>query len=136
MSDATIVAIMAGLPATIAAIGALIVSLRNGRKADDAKDKAQTAVVKANELAVGQEKIHELVNSNLSAVKNELAHARGEIAALRELVTALVAMRDGRAPEPRASSARAKDAVVETLDEVNETTKETLRIVKADDTKT
>ena len=87
MSDSTIVAIVTGLPATIAACGSFIVALRNGRKANEAKAEALIAVGKAESLAAGQEEIHKIVNSNLSVMKADLDHARGEITALREILT-------------------------------------------------
>lgn len=64
MSDIVIVALIAAVPATIGAI----LSVKNGRKADA---------------------IHVLVNSNLTAVKVELAVAKTEIGMLREMVLSL-----------------------------------------------
>lgn len=75
MTDLAFIAIIGALPATLTAAAGLIVSLKNGRKAD-------AAVVK-------QEEIHTLVNSNMTAVKNDLADAKNEIAALKDVVAAL-----------------------------------------------
>jgi hypothetical protein len=58
LSDATVVAIVTSIPATIGAIGALIVSVRNGQKVDA---------------------VQHSVNGNLSAVKTELNVATARI---------------------------------------------------------
>lgn len=71
-SDVVIVAIVAAVPVTVTAIAGLVVSLKNGRKADLA--------------AVKQQEIHVLVNSNLTQVKNDLEDAKNEIATLKSLV--------------------------------------------------
>lgn len=68
MDSNVIVAIASTLPPTIAAIGALIVGIRNSTKTDT---------------------IHSLVNSNLSAVKTDLALALQRVDALTALVTQL-----------------------------------------------
>lgn len=75
MTDVVIIAMVTSIPPTIAAVAALFVSIRNGWKADLA--------------AVKQQEIHVLVNSNLTAVKNDLEEAKAEIKALRSLVTQL-----------------------------------------------
>lgn len=62
MSDETLRVLFTVLPPTIAAIAALIVGIMNAFKA---------------------EKIHVLVNSNMSALKNELAFVRNELAVSR-----------------------------------------------------
>lgn len=64
-----IIALMACVPATVTALAGLVVSLKNGRKADLAATK--------------QEEIHVLVNSNLSKVKEDLEEAKREIMSLK-----------------------------------------------------
>ncbi len=68
MTDAVVLAIVAALPPTLAAVGAVIVSVRNGRKSDE---------------------IHVLVNSNMTAVKAELVRANTRIETLEGLLAAL-----------------------------------------------
>lgn len=58
LSDATVLAIATAIPTTIAAIGALIVSLRNGQKVDA---------------------VQHTVDGNLTALKTELAVATNRI---------------------------------------------------------
>ncbi len=69
MSEQTIanviVAFFAVVPPTIAALAAFAQSWRNGKKSDE---------------------IHVLVNSNMAAVKAELAAAKIEIADLRSII--------------------------------------------------
>jgi len=73
MTDATITSIVTGLPATIAALGALIVSFRNGTKTDAVVKKTTHIMETADSNAQKNEEIHQMVNTNLSAVKSELA---------------------------------------------------------------
>lgn len=86
MTDSVLIALIAGavagIPATLTAAGGLIVSLKNGRKADQTADKVDDAAVK-------QEHIRELVNSNLTKVKDDLAEAKQEILSLRALISSL-----------------------------------------------
>jgi hypothetical protein len=67
--------IFAGLALLITTTGNLIISYRNGRKADVNSDKADA--------------IHVLVNSNMAKALADLATANEEIRALRTLVAAL-----------------------------------------------
>jgi hypothetical protein len=64
-----------GLAAVISALGALFSSIRNGQKVDTLTEKS--------------DQIHVLVNSNLTAVKSDLAAAQMEIRSLREIVVKL-----------------------------------------------
>jgi hypothetical protein len=113
MTDATIYATMfaafvAVLPATITAIAGLVVALRNGRKTDavagqahEAAAKASVAVTRADELATGQQEIHDMVNSNLEKLRNELADARGKIETLERMLLGKAADGTGdKAPIP------------------------------------
>ena len=75
MTDMVALALLAALPATLTAAAGLVVSMKNGGKADLA--------------AVKQEQIHVLVNSNLAKVKNDLDEAKAEIRSLRDLVREL-----------------------------------------------
>lgn len=68
MTDAVALAIVAAIPPTLAGVAALIVSIRNGKKSDQ---------------------IHVLVNSNMTAVKADLATAAKRIASLEALLDAL-----------------------------------------------
>ncbi len=72
MTDAVLVGLIAAVPATVAAFA----SWRNGRKAD----------VAAGKIA----EIHVLTNSNLTAVKTDLALANSHIAELQMLVNKLI----------------------------------------------
>ncbi len=75
MTDLAFIAIVGAVPATLTAAAGLIVSLKNGRKANVAAEK--------------QEEIHTLVNSNMTAVKKDLEDAKREIADLKNIVSAL-----------------------------------------------
>lgn len=68
MSDAVQLAIVASIAPTIAALAALIVGIRNGRKSDA---------------------IHALANSQLTAVTTSLKEANAKIEGLQKLVGAL-----------------------------------------------
>ncbi len=61
MTDVQFVAVFGAIPATVTAFAGLIVSLKNSKKADQ---------------------IHTLVNSNLDAVKDQLAAANTRIEVL------------------------------------------------------
>src|SRR5438128_10632017 len=79
MSDAVLIAIVSGIPATLAPLTGVINALRNGRTMATVRDTTDT-------LTTGQSAIHELVNSNLTKIKNELAAAHAEIESLKLLV--------------------------------------------------
>lgn len=72
MSDQLVMAIVAGLAPTIAALGAMIVGIRNSRKADETIKKA--------------DEIHVLVNSQLSTVKADLVLALERVGKLEKLL--------------------------------------------------
>lgn len=113
MSDVVLVAIVAAGPAMLTALAGLIVSLKNGHKADVLVAQTETIAAKADAAAVQQQtlasaasrkqqaiadaaavkqqEIHLLVNSNLSKVKADLAEAIAEIAALHGLLRDLTA---------------------------------------------
>jgi hypothetical protein len=81
LSDATVVAIATAIPATIGAIGALIVSLRNGQKVDAVQhtvDGNLTAL--KTELSVATNRILEM--------QNEISVANSHI---RKLLTPVIA---------------------------------------------
>lgn len=59
MSDPVIIALVASLAPTVAALAALVSSLLNGRKVTD---------------------VHTLVNGNLDALRRELSQARTDLA--------------------------------------------------------
>ncbi len=104
VSDTVLIALIAGVPAALTAAAGLIVSLRNGRKTDAvhiqattaadkaviAADKADVAVIAANDLAAGQKEIHGLVNGNLSTVKAECESLRKENDILRALIAKFI----------------------------------------------
>ncbi len=83
MSDVVLVALVTGAPVMVTAVAGLIVSLRNGRKVDDAARAQQS---NSDAAAAKQQEIHVLVNSNLSKVKADLETAKTEIAALHALL--------------------------------------------------
>lgn len=66
LTDASVVAILAAIPATIAAIAAAYVSVNTSRKVDQGAEKAQTAFTK----------VEHQVNSQMTALKTELAASR------------------------------------------------------------
>jgi hypothetical protein len=81
LSDATVVAIATAIPATIGAIGALIVSLRNGQKVDAVQhtvDGGQAAL--KIELTAATNRILEM--------QNEISVANSHI---RKLITPIIA---------------------------------------------
>lgn len=86
MSDATIIAIVtalvAAIPPTIMALAALRVSQKNTVIAEDTNHKAEVLVEQT-------EKIHDLTNSNLTAVKADLVAATEQIKDLQALVKTL-----------------------------------------------
>ncbi len=86
MTDAVALGLIGGVPLALTALGNLYVSIRNGGKITDAKDAAAQTTTKVDNLADGQKVIHELVNSNLTKVKDDLAEAKREIVALRQLI--------------------------------------------------
>lgn len=65
MTDLAFIAIVGAVPATLTAAAGLIVSLRNGQKANV---------------------IHTLVNSNLTKVKDDLEEAKIEIRELKAII--------------------------------------------------
>ncbi len=69
MSDPVQMALIAGLPATIAALAGLWQGITNGRKTD---------------------KIHDLANGNFTRVSNELKTANERIARMEEQITILL----------------------------------------------
>jgi len=72
VSDPVLIALIAGLPVTMTAIAGLVVSIRNGRKADRLEVKAQ--------------EIHVSTNGHLSKVTAELAAAKKDISEMREVI--------------------------------------------------
>jgi hypothetical protein len=76
VSDLVILGIIAVVPTTLAALGALLVSLRNGKKSDIIIEKAA--------------EIHTLTNSNLSKLTSQLEVANSKITGLERLVASLV----------------------------------------------
>lgn len=86
MSDPLWLALITAVPATLAAIGALIVGLRNGRKVDVTQAKVEAVDQKAIE-------IHTLTNSNLSRVTAALDVANTKIDGLQKQVTLMVGAR-------------------------------------------
>ncbi len=76
MSDPVQMALIAGLPATIAALAALWQGITNGRKTDKVATKA--------------DQIHDLANGNFTRVSNELKTANERIARMEEQITILL----------------------------------------------
>lgn len=83
MSDAFWLALMTAVPTTLAALGALYVSVRNGHKADVTAAKVDAVDAKAIE-------IHTLTNSNLSRVTAALEVANAKIDGLQKQVALMV----------------------------------------------
>lgn len=82
MTDMAIGAIVTALPPTLVALGTLIVAWRNSNKSDKIEKKS--------------EEIHVLVNSNLTAVKAELAEAKLQIAQLQSTIVTQLELMDKR----------------------------------------
>ena len=80
MNDTTLTIILAAIPAIVASVAGLVVSLRNSTKAD-------TNIRKAEE-------IHVLVNSNMTRVQADLAVANQRIGELEVIIGKLASSRD------------------------------------------
>jgi hypothetical protein len=76
MSDPVQLALVTSIAPTLAALAAMIIGIRNSRKAD-------SIITKADE-------IHTLTNSNLTKVTNALAVAQEKIDGLQKLVTTML----------------------------------------------
>jgi len=79
MSEKTLEILVTALPPTLVALGALVVGVINSIKAD---------------------KIHVLVNSNLTAVKADLAIANSQIQALQQMVVLQANLASKKEPTP------------------------------------
>ncbi len=90
MSDAVVLAIITGLPATIAALAGLRKSNQNGAKADEIKTSIAAGDIKTDALQAKADEIHESTNGNLSKVTEELRLANLRIESLETMVAALV----------------------------------------------
>lgn len=90
MTEAIVLALIAGVPGTLAATAALIVSIRNSQKATLSLEKTTASLEKTEETAKKTDEIHVLVNSNLTAVKADLAIALGQIEKLEKLLMDLM----------------------------------------------
>lgn len=84
ISDAAVSAIVAGIVPTLIAIGTLIQSIRNGKKADDAATKAEVVAKEVSQTKVA-------TDGHLSALKSDLAMA---LARIEEMQTATVVAKD------------------------------------------
>jgi Rad3-related DNA helicase len=90
-SAAEVLTFIAAIGVLLTGLGAvivnIIVALKQGHKLEDVAHKAESISHQVQE-------VHTLTNSNLSAVKAELATATAQIVALRELVQDLKAERE------------------------------------------
>jgi hypothetical protein len=84
MTDNVQLALIASIAPTIAAVGALLVSIHNANKAAAIEKKTDTVIEKAVE-------IHTLTNSNLSKVSSALEVANQKISGLEAMVGSLAA---------------------------------------------
>jgi len=84
MSDTVMLAFIASIAPTIAAIAAMVIGLRNTRETKKVEAKTDTIIEKAAE-------IHTLTNSNLSAVTKALELAQAEIGSLKQLMAQMTA---------------------------------------------
>lgn len=128
--------LITGLGAVIVNI---IVALKTGAKLDAAVADRAALSTKTDTLVAKVEQVHVLTNSNLSAVKAELAAAAAQIHSLRELVTDLKSERNKAdvahalaTPAPvRTQDSRTGDApVVEVLGKIEVNTKEAVEVLK------
>lgn len=87
LSDTVLLGLVTAIPTTLAALGALFVSLRNGAKTDKVQAKVEAVDAKAIE-------IHTLTNSNLSKVTSQLEVANSKIEGLQKLVSSLVTAKE------------------------------------------
>jgi hypothetical protein len=76
MSDVVTLALITALPPTIAAVAAFVVSLRTDRK-------AQVLGEKATVLEGKSDQIHNLVNSKMDAIKQDVVHLQSALATTR-----------------------------------------------------
>lgn len=83
MTDQTIITLVAAIPTTIAAVGALLVSLRTAKNASESAKKADT---KADTIIEKAAEIHTLTNSAMAKVQAALAIATEKIAGLETLI--------------------------------------------------
>jgi aconitase B len=78
---------MGNLPALITAIGAVVFTIRNGRKTDEVGKKQDVANDKQDSTIDAIAQVHEATNGNLSKVTAELAASRKETAGLKDVVS-------------------------------------------------
>lgn len=84
MTDAVLIALIAGVVTTAGSIITAVVSVRNGKKADA--------------LAVKADEIHEVTNSAKQLVDDKLAAANTEIAILKTMMGKLIEAKTEKAP--------------------------------------
>lgn len=96
MTDATVVAIVTALPPTIAAIAALIVTIRNGTRSAERVAKVDT---KVNTIIDKTAEIHELTNGNLSRTADALQVSTEKVVHLEKLVASLTEASTKTPPE-------------------------------------
>src|SRR5678809_309631 len=72
MSDQVLLAVIGGLPATIAALGALIVSLMNGTKVDAAKVAVDLVNVKTDAVNAKTDMQHTQTTEKLDSTKQSV----------------------------------------------------------------
>lgn len=85
MTDTVMLAIVGGIPATLAAFGTLIVSIRNGGKTDSMGKKL--------------DETHAAVNHNLDDLKEQLSAAEKRAANLERILMTMVASKPEHAEQ-------------------------------------
>jgi len=80
MNDTTLTIVLAAIPAIVASVAGLVVSLKNSVKADLNMKKS--------------DEIHVMVNSNMTKVQADLAGANQRIGELELIIGKLVTARD------------------------------------------
>jgi hypothetical protein len=78
-ADTITIAFIGSLPGLVTAIGGLIVSLRNGRKVQEVKDKQDTTI---NAVA----EVHKATNGNLTKVTDQLTSANDQLSSLKDVI--------------------------------------------------
>lgn len=96
MTDIVQIALIAGIPPTLAGIGTLVVSLRNSQKADDAKVTVDKIIENTETVTKKADEIHVLVNSNMTEIKAKLAASEARVLKLEELLTLMTSAKSGR----------------------------------------
>jgi hypothetical protein len=90
MTESTLAVIIAAVAPTLTGIGTLIATLRNGRVVIASKENTDHIVQQTEAVTKKTDEIHILVNSNLAAVKADLALANQRVQKLETMLATLI----------------------------------------------